>query len=333
VGALAATAVCAGVLAIPNLQISAREPTYQRPLAEVGPQGANFFATQPDLVVWGDLLGFKPGEKPNASFPGATILVLGTIGAVSAWRAGSRRRQVAITGIVLTIVGAVLAIGTAADGARQYAPYRLLYELGPPFSVLRATGRAWLIGLVGLCLLTGLGAIAVAAWVHAHWRMSVRNAAVAVGTIAVVLLLLEGFEGWGDFPDVAPRAVDVELARIHKPGAVAYLPMNKRTDNKVDLSYFEQPMNLIGLTAHHRSTPNGLSGFTPPSYFQTSRKLRSLPDDDALRWLRKLGVRYVVVHPSVQGSAWEDLLDPANAKPLRYRGQFGDDLLYEVPSS
>ncbi len=330
-GALVVTAACAGLLAIPNLQISSREPTYKRPLAEVGPQGANFVATQPDLVVWGDLLGFEAGEKPNATFPGVTILVLGAIGAVAGWRARNTRRTVAITGGVLTIVGAVLAIGTAAEGARQYAPYRLLYELGPPFSVLRATGRAWLIGLVGLGLLTGLGAIAVADWLRTHARASARTAAIAVGTIAVVLMLFEGFEGWGGFPDVRPRAVDVELARRPEPGAVVYLPMNKRTDNQVDLSYFEQPMNLLGLTAHHRATPNGLSGFTPPSYFETSRRLRTLPEDRALRRLRKLGVRFVVVHPSVEGSVWEDLLDPERAAPLRLLGTFDGDLLYEVP--
>jgi hypothetical protein len=152
-----------------------------------------------------------------------------------------------------------------------------------------------------------------------------------VGAAAVALVLVEGFETWGDFPDVRPRAVDVELAGRSAPGGVVYLPMNQRDDNQVDLSYFEQPMNLLGMTQHHRPSPNGLSGFTPPSYFETSRRLRTLPDDDALRRLRRLGVRFVVVHPSVEDGPWQDLLDPDDATPLRFLGRFGGDLLYEVP--
>jgi hypothetical protein len=168
-----------------------------------------------------------------------------------------------------------------------------------------------------------------------------RNAAIAVGVVAVALMIVEGFEGWYaqtdppatsvDFQDVRPRSVDAELARIQKPGGVVYLPMNGRTDNNIDLSFFEQPMNLLGLTEHHRATPNGLSGFTPPSYFENSRQLRTLPEEDALQHLRKLGVRFVVVHPSVDGGVWEDLLDPDNAAPLRLLGTFDGDLLYEVP--
>jgi hypothetical protein len=101
--------------------------------------------------------------------------------------------------------------------------------------------------------------------------------------------------------------------------------------DELDASYFAQPANLYGSTAHHRVMPNGYAGYLPPSYLRNSKRLRSLPDPAALARLRELGVRYVVVHPGVVGTPWARLLDPAEAAPLELVGRFGDDLLYEVP--
>jgi hypothetical protein len=328
--ALAVTGLCGLALAIPNLQLADREPTYQRSLAEFGAYGANFTRTHPDVVVWGDLIGFKPGEKQNVTFPGVTIIVLGSIGCVYGLRSKGRRRLATNTGLALTAVGTVLAIGTASTGARQYAPYRLLYELGPPFNALRSTGRAWLIALVGIGILVGLGAVAVAVWLRS--RVSTRNVSVAVGVVVVGLLIAEGFVGWGEYPTVRPKPVDIELAARPEEGAVLYLPVNQG-GNVIDLSYFEQPGNILGGTEHHRGTVNGLSGFAPPSYFRHSRKLAHLPDQSALQLLRRLHVRFVVVHPNVDDGPWRDLLDPDRAEPLQYIGKFGDDLLYKVPGN
>jgi hypothetical protein len=52
-----------------------------------------------------------------------------------------------------------------------------------------------------------------------------------------------------------------------------------------------------------------------------------------LALLRHLGVRFVVVHPSVAGSPWQKLRDPSAARPLRFLGRFGVDDLYELPPS
>jgi hypothetical protein len=157
-----------------------------------------------------------------------------------------------------------------------------------------------------------------------------RSAALAVGTVAVVLLIVEGFVGWGEYPTVRPKPVDIELASRPEKGAVLYLPVNGG-GNTIDLSYFEQPGDILEATVHHRGTLNGLSGFAPPSYFRHSRTLLSLPSDRAMQLLRRVHVRFVVVHPTVANDPWRDLLDPDRAEPLRFLGKFGNDLLYEVP--
>jgi hypothetical protein len=328
-GALAASAALLALLAIPNLEVAARDPSYQFTLANFGVNGANFTHTEPDLMVWGPLLGLSDADTMrNAVFPGVTLLLLAIAGAVHGWRAGGRHRVVTLVGGALALVGAMLAIGTSATGWRRYAPYRLLYELVPPFDALRATARAWMIGVLGLAVLAGLGAVALAAWLGRHVRGRPQLVPVVVGLVVVVLLLAEGFDPWFDRPSVDVPPVDRELAQ-RRAGGVVYLPMN--VSDEVDIGYFAQPLNLYGATAHHRRTPNGYAGYLPASYLRQSKELRSLPAPRAVALLRRLGVRYVVVHPGVAETPWASLTDRTAAAPLRLLGRYGRDLLYEVP--
>jgi hypothetical protein len=62
-----------------------------------------------------------------------------------------------------------------------------------------------------------------------------------------------------------------------------------------------------------------------------SKQMRELPDAAAIVRLRALGIRFVVVRYWARGGTWEALLDPERARPLRLVGQYGPDLLYEVP--
>jgi hypothetical protein len=328
-GALVGAAGMLALLAIPNLEIAARDPNYHFSLASFGVNGANFTHTEPGLVVWGGTLGLGDTDAMrNAVFPGAVVLALALFGAVHGWRARGRCRLVTVTAAALTLVGAVMAIGTSATGWRRYAPYRLLYELGPPFDALRATARAWMIGLVGLGVLAGLGAMALAGWLEHRLRGRAHVVTGVIGVALVFLILLEGFDPWFDRPTVDVPPVDRVLA--HGPaGGVVYLPMN--SSDQIDTGYFRQPRNLYGATAHHRATPNGYAGYAPQSYLRQSKVLRTLPDDRSLELLHRLGVRYIVVHPGVVGTPWADLLDRSRAAPLRYVGRYGDDLLYEVP--
>ncbi len=78
---------------------------------------------------------------------------------------------------------------------------------------------------------------------------------------------------------------------------------------------------------------NGYSGYSPPSYARQSRELWTLPSPPALALLRRLGIRFVVVHATVAGTPWAGLRSPRVAAPLHYLGSFGGDELYEVPGT
>ena len=119
-------------------------------------------------------------------------------------------------------------------------------------------------------------------------------------------------------------------SRVDRPGGVVYLPMN--VSDEVDIGYFAQPRNLYGATAHHRRTPNGYAGYLPESYLENVARLAKPAGRGFARGrLRRLGVRYVVVHADVASTPWARLRVPDAAAPLRLVGRYGTDLLYEVP--
>jgi hypothetical protein len=295
----------------------------------MGPWGGNFYKVEPGTLVWGSALGPTHADLPTATFPGLVLLLLGTLGAVYGLRKGGRLRAAAVAGAALTFVGAIIAVGTASTGWRKYAPYRLLFELGPPFNALRGTARAWMIGTCGLGLLGGIGAVALVRWLQRHATVARRPLGAVIAVALVVLVILEGLDPWYHDPRVTVPAVDRELARLSTSGGVVYLPM--MPNNPKNLSVFTQPTNLYGDTAHHRRTLNGFSGYTPPSYAQQSRALYSLPSPSAVALLRRLGMRFVVVHSEVAGTPWQSLRSPSAAAPLKYLGTYGGDELYEVP--
>lgn len=338
-GALAVAGACTLAMAIPYLHVRDDQPGFKRTLADLPPLAADFGATDPRLSIWGSLLGKGSGWPiyGEPAFPGLVLLILAPIGAISGWRAAARRRTAVIAGVALVLVGLALGLGAGPTGWRRFLPYRLLFEYVPGWEALRATGRAWVVGLLGVGLLAGLGALAVGRWLagRAHW--SIRTTVVVVATIAVVGVLVEGYAPWTSADrgtvDVVVSPVDEHL-RTLGPGGVLYLPALVQHEGAAAEAFsgFRQAENVYGTTAHHRITPNGYSGFFPPSWKVLSAAMLELPDEAALARLRRLGVRYVVVRDWAAGGPWERLLTPANARPLELVGRYGGDVLYRVPA-
>jgi len=332
-GALAVSLVGILVLAIPYFEVQADQPTFERDLADLPALSADFGATDPRLLLWGPLLGDGPDSWPvygEPAFPGIVLLVLAPIGLVAGWRAGGDRRRATQVASALVVVGAFLGIGTGPTGWRRFMPYRLLFEFVPGWSALRATGRAWVVGLLGVGILAGLGVAVLARWL-ARRESKVTRVACILTTIAVLGILFEGFAPWTDRPTVEVSGVDEALADL-PPGGVLYVPA-LQTDNGTAeaLTGLRQADNVYGTTAHHRETPNGYSGFFPPSWIELSDEVESLPSASALDALRDVDVRYIVVRDWAEGGPWGALLDPETAKPLRLVTEDDGDLLYEIP--
>jgi hypothetical protein len=339
IGALAVAGACALVMAIPYLQVRDDQPGFKRTLADLPPLAADFGATDPRLSIWGSLLGHGSGWPiyGEPAFPGLFLLVLTPIGAVAGWRARARLRTATIAALALVLVGLALGLGAGPTGWRRYAPYRLLFEYVPGWEALRATGRAWVVGLLGVGVLAGMGALAIGRWLASRFRWRARTVVGVVALVAVIGVLVEGYAPWTAADhgtvDVAVSPVDEHLADL-PAGGVLYLPALEQGEGAVREAFsgFRQAENVYGTTAHHRITPNGYSGYFPPSWKRLSREMEALPDADTLVRLRALGIRYVVVRDWAAGTVWAPLLDPANAAPLRHVGTFDGDVLYEVPA-
>ncbi len=338
-GTLGVAGACTLVMAIPYFQVRNDQPGFRRTLADLPPLAADFGASDPRLSIWGSLLGKGSGWPiyGEPAFPGLVLLVLAPIGAITGWRGAARRRTALVAGLALVLVGLALGLGAGATGWRRFLPYRLLFEYVPGWEALRATGRAWVVGLLGIGVLAGLGALAVGRWL-ARRGPRTRTVVLAVAVVAVVGILVEGYAPWtssqGGTVDIAVSPVDEQLRGLG-PGGVLYLPALEQQAGPVAeaLSGFRQAENVYGTTAHHRITPNGYSGFFPPSWTVLSAAMLELPDSAALNRLRRIGVRYVVVRDWAKGGPWERLLDPDAARPLERVGRYGGDVLYRVPAA
>src|SRR5262249_24906560 len=154
-------------------------------------------------------------------------------------------------------------------------------------------------------------------------RWDARSTIGLLAVIAIVGLLVEGYAPWTSSDhgtvDVAVSPVDEHLGDLG-PGGVLYLPALDQSAGPAEeaRSGFRQAENVYGTTAHHRITPNGYSGFFPPSWKWLSRAMEHLPDAATLTRLRSLGVRYVVVRAWADGTVWGPLLDQTRAAPLHY---------------
>jgi hypothetical protein len=252
--------------------------------------GADFLTVDPSLSLWGDSRGSPRGFLGQPTFPGVTLLVLGIAGLTEL----RRRRPAVVTALALLVGGVAIAVGTSNRGWRAFAPYRLVYEYVPLGSSLRATGRFWLVGLLGLGLLAGLGVERLGSLLaRARGGRNVARATALVAVVGLAGIAAEGYRPWTDLPPVPPAAVDNALRDAKDDGAVIYLPVPEA--KATSITRLGDATNVYATTRHHRRTPNGYGGFTPDSYEYMLSTLATFPDRASVRYLRSIDVRYVVV--------------------------------------
>ena len=202
----------------------------------------------------------------------------------------------------LTLLGVFLSMGP------PLGLWPLVYAW-PGFSFIRLSSRFMLLAVLGLAVLSGIGAERLAA------RLS-RRGATGV-TIAIVCLMLGEFAGM-PLPvtsyGVTIPPIDRWLASRPAPFAVAEFPTS------TVVRY--QTMYMLHSMAHWQKTIHGFSGFEPPQQTQLFQELRGFPDELSLRRLGDLNISYLVVH--------EELYRPDEWPQVRARlEEFGDRLRLE----
>jgi hypothetical protein len=251
-------------------------------------------------------------ERPPTDylFPGVSVSALALAGVFALARAPGRFRILLCYSLIL-LAGFLISLGPRTPF------YSFLYEHVVFFRGLRALTR---FGLLPLLSMTVFSAVALSWLLEARGltRRKLAAAAIALFFAAESTALPYALEPFRD----EPPDVYTWLAGA-KPGPIVELPFKV-----IDTQY-------MFWARHHdfRPTLNGDSGFVPISHQWIKNALARFPNGDAIALLRRLKVRYVVLHlGAFREGALLRLLGGmekhrADLVPVR---DFGRDLVFEV---
>jgi hypothetical protein len=222
----------------------------------------------------------REAADEHSLFPGATAIVLGVMGFAVA--ATNRARGVMIFGAL-----AVLAfdLSTGLNGWL----YPSLLELASPLRGLRAPARFGVLVLLCISVLSAYGL---------HWMFGRSRFRSAAAAVAVCLCLGEYWSA-----PVATREVPIQPLRVHQwlatqpQGPILELPVPQPSS----LWLYEATYEYLSIY-HWRPLVNGYSGYAPVDYVRTLEILREFPFGQSEAFLRRAGIRFVLVHERYAGS-------------------------------
>lgn len=224
---------------------------------------------------------------------GVTATLLALLGVLRGGRSGRLYALLALVALVLSF-GPIVVLPWS-DGGWITGPYRWLYDWVPGFAAMREPRR--LTGFVVACgaIVAGLG---MAAWLRGVG--SGRGIAVRVGLVWSLLALEVGWRPLALVPAPllgARRALNDAVAQ-GSPGAVVELPAGVPREDAI--ATFRSAYHL-------RPLVNGYSGFRPIAA-ELTRRQRGFPRRAGVRWLRRLGVRFVLYDTKRPGARDEATL-------------------------
>ena len=340
---LAATAVgvvvlaaCAFLLSRPYFEVLDDHPEAHRSEAQVesySPPVRSYLAAPPDNLVWGSATArFRealPRPVEQTLFPGIVTAALALLGA------GWGRVYPLALRIGLAVGGflcAWLALGFSKEGfPHPLEPYRLLFEFLPGWEGVRTPGRINTLTSLSLALLAAAGTEWVVAWGRRRRSTGgrrIRRAAAAAGALIVLAIVLEG-AGFrvgqpGEGLIVPPRHATVPRPPRGQPAdgsPQVHLPFTDEADSRY----------VLWSTDGFPSLANGQGSFRPRLTERIERRTRSFPDGESVRFLRSLGVRTVILHPTLaRGTDWDSAARrPVRGLPLR-RVDRGEAVVYHL---
>jgi hypothetical protein len=236
--------------------------------------------------LWGDLSADAlktmsvPGEM--ALLPGFVLYGLAFLGLfISVWSL-----RVRLLLFAATVVTMVLVLGTNGPDDGNLG-YLLLLHL-PGFSGVRTPGRliVWTTLLLALLAAGAVGGL-VERVTALGQRLGLRDAAVWTQIALLVPAVMVLVEGLGTTPHAPVPPAPTVMSQAQPPYLV--LPSNYYIDGFV----------MLWSTDRFGQVVNGNSGVMPIELAQTREATKQFPDAKSVAYLRQLGVRTVVVYPSL----------------------------------
>jgi hypothetical protein len=281
------------------------------PRMYLAPPGAN--------TLWA---GATVGQRSKLNFPPEQTLFPGLAAVLLALACLTlpggggfpRRLRLGLAAAVLLV--AWLALGFHA-GSFPW-PYELVYQHLPGWQSSRTPSRLNTLTSLGLALLAAGGATALAA------RVRRPRARAALGAVLVAVVLAEGagFSLAGGVHGPTHPTVPPEPAGQRGLAAPQlHLPMSREGNRRY----------ALWSTAGFPKIVNGRASFQPALTTAIANDVAGFPDRRSVARLRALGVRTVVLHPSLAaGTSWAR----AASKPLSGLGlrreRRGDVVVFHV---
>jgi hypothetical protein len=202
-------------------------------------------------------------------FPGLIAVVL------AACALARKPRSMTWVYVAMTVVAAVLSLGMNAP------VYAWLYDHVWVLGGFRAPARFSILACCSLAVLAGLGFSSLQ---QRASQVRVRSA------LLIAVLVAVGIE-CGSMP-MYLKDVPGSVPDVYK--------FLKTLDRSVVLELPEElsPYYMYWSTTHWDPLVNGFSGNMPRDYVETITLMQTFPDDEAIARLRRLDVRYVLVHQS-----------------------------------
>jgi len=320
-GSLVIAAALIVPFALPYLKVRQEEPRFERKVEEVDLFSADlqdFGAAPAASLVWGRLTrpvrentSKRGGPSERCIFPGLVPLVLGIGGAVYLFR----RRYAYREGrfwfwyyVPLLVISVVLALGTSLYlfGRRFdiYMPYEFLYRFFPGFKALRVPARFSIFIALSLAVLGGFAVKGVYEWFRKGHRA---RTAVLACLLLVALLCVDLMSAPATMASVPKESQfpmvyhwlkqqEGEAPTVEVPLAL-YRPRTFEAGLQYEATWlgFESWRTYYS-TLHWKKLVNGYSGYIPETYYQAVKACRRFPSDEAMRYLKALGVRFIIVH-------------------------------------
>ena len=244
-------------------------------------------------------------------FPGVIALALSGVACAARGRIGRGAGRPML--IAIAVVGVVLSLGPATP------IYEWVYAL-PPMQGIRAAARFGYLVLFAVAGLAGLGL--------ARLRRRYPGRARALSLLALLLVTIEAFHGPLPFDRYdGISAIYQPIAADPEPGGVLELPIFSGP------AFHANAVYMLSSTAHWRPLVNGYSGRRPEGFDRLAEVVGAFPAKRALRRLREIDVRYVVVHldafPDTR-HAHVILRDTSGRRDVRLVAAIGDDRLYVI---
>jgi hypothetical protein len=291
----------------------------------------SFLATTSWNRIYGDLTEPFRAVGPNNLFPGIVVPALVLLGALALRRRGQRPSRDAVALGVLALAAFLVCLGPAIrlfGHSLVPGPMAALREL-PVFQMIRVSSRAGIFIALPLAVLAA----------KALGRMNLPPAAgifLAVAALAETLIVPIPTPKWAQVVDtrLPPPPVYEWLAAQPGDFAVIEVPM-LRIDGAMSRPAHHESIYMVHSTrGHWKRLVNGYAGIEPRGYQHIRELCRAFPTVALVEELRRIGVRYVIVHRAGFGpNQWirlEQRMPFFTGKDLVEVVRFDGDTVYEL---